>query len=69
MKRHSSEHLTADDRAILRGCYSSCPCSGCLMRRSVIDKALRIIDGVEPHCATVEEHVGQATTEVVPKED
>lgn len=63
--RRSSEHLTADDRAILRTCYASCPCAGCKMRREVIEKAVRIIDGDEPYCAS---NVGQHDTKAPQKE-
>jgi hypothetical protein len=41
-----SQTLTADERAILEGCYR-CICSGCARRRELIAKALRIIDEIE----------------------
>lgn len=56
----SGEVLTNTDRAILAGCYQ-CHCEPCTLKREVIEKLIRIADGVP--------HVRQPTTDGTAKED
>lgn len=47
------EALTAEERAVLDGCYR-CICSGCARRRELIAKALRLLDEAAARVADLE---------------